>query len=48
MGNPRRRKIRKHMVGRAFAKRSNSGSFADEINNFVKANSFTTESRKWY
>ena len=45
MGNPRRRKIRKHMVGRAFGKRSSSGSFAGEINNFVKANDFTTTSK---
>ena len=45
MGNPRRRKIRKHMVGRAFAKRSASGSFAENISNFVKENAFTTEAK---
>ena len=45
MGNPRRRKIRKHMVGRAFAKRSASGSFAENISNFVKENAFSTEAK---
>ena len=45
MGNPRRRKIRKHMVGRAFAKRSASGSFAENISNFLKENAFTTEAK---
>jgi hypothetical protein len=45
MGNPRRRRIRKHMVGRAFAKRSASGSFAENISNFVKENSFSTEAK---
>jgi len=44
MGNPRRRKIRKHMVGRAFAKRSASGSLAGEIDNFIKENGFSTNS----
>ena len=44
MGNPRRRKIRKHMVGRAFAKRSASGSLPGEIDNFIKANGFSTNS----
>jgi hypothetical protein len=48
MGNPRRRKIRKHMVGRAFAKRSASGSFPGEIDNFIKANGFSTNGKKWY
>ena len=45
MGNPRRRKIRKHMVGRAFAKRSASGSFAEEIDNFVKVNDLSTTAK---
>ena len=45
MGNPRRRRIRKHMVGRAFAKRSASGSFAEEIDNFVKVNGLSTTAK---
>jgi hypothetical protein len=45
MGNPRRRKIRKHMVGRAFAKRSASGSLPDQVRDFVKGNNLSTESK---
>jgi hypothetical protein len=45
MGNPRRRKIRKHMVGRAFAKRSASGSLPNQVDNFIKLNSLSTTAK---
>jgi|TARA_R110000868_G_scaffold177964_6_gene417206 hypothetical protein len=45
MSSPRRRKIRKHMVGRAFAKRSASGSLPDQVDNFIKGNSLSTTAK---